>query len=546
MARPLKPLVKSGGYYPSKRWTPLVYPGGYTTANGGGQPEPEAVLKTVTGSLIHITDALARPAEALSVNVEPIQDLHGYDSPWPAGGGENKVLLDTDQATVYGLTIACANESITLTGTANNPGYGYIALKNPVTLPAGEYKYGINLSKRTNLIGFAIASASSLISPLVVSNSGFTTNTITLAEETTITRFRVGVETGLTADEVFSIFIGSTSATAWSPYSNICPISGRTSATVMRTGINVWDEEWEIGSLNVNTGGNAVSSSNIRSKNYINVIQNYTYRWKANINNVVCFYDVNKHFVTTQYYSADTTFTVPTNVYYIRFYVGASYGTTYKHDISINYPSTDHAYHSGQVAQYTIDLGGTVYGGQLDVTGGKMVVDRAITDLGTLVWTTYSSPDRHVFRAAYPSPRPYVGDPALPPHAICSSYYPMAYNQISASDNGAFSFGGERVVVIDHRFSDATSFGSAVNGVQLCYELANPFEITLTPTQIEMLLGENNLWADAGDSTLTYYAEGEASTSEALGILLGGTYNNPGGADDASDDEALGILLGGS
>jgi hypothetical protein len=50
MARPLKPLVKSGGYYPSKRWTPLVYPGGYTTANGGGQPEPEAVLKTVTGA----------------------------------------------------------------------------------------------------------------------------------------------------------------------------------------------------------------------------------------------------------------------------------------------------------------------------------------------------------------------------------------------------------------------------------------------------------------------------------------------------------------
>ena len=41
MARPMKPLVKSGGYYPSKQWTPLVYPGGYTTANGGGeQPTP--------------------------------------------------------------------------------------------------------------------------------------------------------------------------------------------------------------------------------------------------------------------------------------------------------------------------------------------------------------------------------------------------------------------------------------------------------------------------------------------------------------------------
>lgn len=35
MARPLKPLVRGGGYYPSNKWTPLVYRGGYTTAQGG-------------------------------------------------------------------------------------------------------------------------------------------------------------------------------------------------------------------------------------------------------------------------------------------------------------------------------------------------------------------------------------------------------------------------------------------------------------------------------------------------------------------------------
>lgn len=31
MARIMRPLVKSGGYYPSSRMVPLVYPGGYTT-----------------------------------------------------------------------------------------------------------------------------------------------------------------------------------------------------------------------------------------------------------------------------------------------------------------------------------------------------------------------------------------------------------------------------------------------------------------------------------------------------------------------------------
>lgn len=42
MARPLKPLVRGGGYYPSNLVTPLVYRGGYTAAQGGGEnPLPD-------------------------------------------------------------------------------------------------------------------------------------------------------------------------------------------------------------------------------------------------------------------------------------------------------------------------------------------------------------------------------------------------------------------------------------------------------------------------------------------------------------------------
>ena len=42
-------------------------------------------------------------------------------------------------------------------------------------------------------------------------------------------------------------------------------------------------------------------------------------------------------------------------------------------------------------------------------------------------------------------------------------------------------------------------FKSAMSGVQLCYELATPQTYQLTPTEVAMLLGENNLWSDAGD-----------------------------------------------
>ena len=65
MARPLKPLVRGGGYYPSNKWTPLVYPGGYTTANGGEQPMP-INWETVSGiSPLVLSSALARAMQKL-------------------------------------------------------------------------------------------------------------------------------------------------------------------------------------------------------------------------------------------------------------------------------------------------------------------------------------------------------------------------------------------------------------------------------------------------------------------------------------------------
>lgn len=66
----------------------------------------------------------------------------------------------------------------------------------------------------------------------------------------------------------------------------------------------------------------------------------------------------------------------------------------------------------------------------------------------------------------------------------------------------------------------------------------------LTPQEVTMLLGNNTLWADTGDMTLTYMADGRASDIEALGILLAGRYVNGGNPDEATDEEALDILLG--
>lgn len=68
---------------------------------------------------------------------------------------------------------------------------------------------------------------------------------------------------------------------------------------------------------------------------------------------------------------------------------------------------------------------------------------------------------------------------------------------------------------------------------------------TLTPQELVLLANENNIWSDTnGNLTLSYYADGNASTLEALNTLLGGRYVNNHGDDEPSDEEALRIIMG--
>ena len=64
---------------------------------------------------------------------------------------------------------------------------------------------------------------------------------------------------------------------------------------------------------------------------------------------------------------------------------------------------------------------------------------------------------------------------------------------------------GDYIFIKDVSVSTAEDIKSKVNGIYLCYELATPIEYTLSAQQIETLLGENNVWSDAGEiSNLVY------------------------------------------
>ena len=42
---------------------------------------------TKGGKIVEADTGVALPVQNLEVSFDPVQDLHGYDSPWPAGGG---------------------------------------------------------------------------------------------------------------------------------------------------------------------------------------------------------------------------------------------------------------------------------------------------------------------------------------------------------------------------------------------------------------------------------------------------------------------------
>lgn len=288
---------------------------------------------------------------------------------------------------------------------------------------------------------------------------------------------------------------------------NIRPITGRESVTVTRTGINVWDEEWVNGFIN-DSGVFRARNDIVGTKNAIPVRPNTTYRFVRSVQGFVTYWKkehaynalVASDFISgVSLASSVTTFTTPEDCYAVHFNLSAAYGSSYGHDVSVNYPSTDTEYHASEgIDTATIQLGQTVYGGTVDVTTGVMTVGMAMVDLGTLTW---------IYRQSNLSMETTLADvkSGTNVYAISSMYK----NNNKATSwaslvNGEFTIRNGILRIRDETYNDAVSFKAAMSGVQLCYELATPIEITLDPVTLSTLKGQNNVWSDADSVTVEY------------------------------------------
>ena len=202
-------------------------------------------------------------------NIEPVQDLHGYDNPWPPGGGKNKLNLSRTVGTPastgllvsprematdkYYAGLRCDNyyypnyiQSHDVSGTSvkvttlNNTRYG-VAL--PVEVSDNtQYTLSATLSGAMLSVG-AYDSVwnflSEVMSPKGAGDVPFSFTTPSNTAYLTIIVSSSVLGTEGTATNI-QLEAGST-ATSFAPFENICPISGFTGVNVYGTGKNLLD-----------------------------------------------------------------------------------------------------------------------------------------------------------------------------------------------------------------------------------------------------------------------------------------------------------------
>ena len=152
------------------------------------------------------------------------------------------------------------------------------------------------------------------------------------------------------------------------------------------------------------------------------------------------------------------------------------------------------------VGHKTTYLTRDIFGGYVDLISGKLVVDKVSVDLGSLEWVYHSDETPKYFQA-------YAPNKAWNRNAICSKYpIKETFGASGQSDKTiSCSRNSTRVYVVDTSYTDATTFKSAMNGVQLVYELATPQTYQLTPQQVNTLVGTNNVWSEQGNIELSYH-----------------------------------------
>ena len=209
--------------------------------------------ETFTGDEITIPNALALPARSLKTVINAIQDLHGYDHPWAGGAEKNKFPLNlatikaknvggTWTGNIYaynGGTVEIVTDNggnitaIKLNGTFNVR--TDIVLFTQTVLPSGQYKLnGVNNDGAAKWNLRIDRDDVQTQDNIAVVDGSPSLNDVTFTAPSTVVRGAIRIYAGSTTNIIIfpMIRVSTDTDPTFAPYSNICPIYGRTEVTI--------------------------------------------------------------------------------------------------------------------------------------------------------------------------------------------------------------------------------------------------------------------------------------------------------------------------
>lgn len=252
-------------------------------------PEPvEPSYRTVTGDPAVFNARYSYPIKDLSVNIQGTQELNGYDKPWVGGRGKNK-LPDSSHATVLNAYLNGDNKL-----AASGPDRTVIMPCEANTVYTFTWSH-VQIAGQP-LDNYSIASFADL--PTIGSTGtriayGATATNLTFQTASDARYLAVKIANVARSEYPTTLNIsmlekGST-ATAYEPYENICPITSFTSVTITQSGSTTNTYEVELtgagqvykGVLDV-TSGELVVEQAVLTLNTANMNNDENYPgWRA-------------------------------------------------------------------------------------------------------------------------------------------------------------------------------------------------------------------------------------------------------------------------
>lgn len=308
---------------------------------------------------------------------------------------------------------------------------------------------------------------------------------------------------------------------------NVRPITGHTSASVLRTGKNLIDNK-----LTTSTSRNVTATVNADKSVYLNGTASSSgyftmdggfaaaraelLPWMKKDGTTFIMSGGNGQQLI--FYTEDGTslpiitvdsgeFTIPNDAVYYGYFIRIQNGTAYDRTI---YPMirlasvTDATYEPYQGQTVTIDLNGTVYGGTLDVLTGVLTVDmKKITLTADMNWQYSSATDRFFV---------VINDAVAKSGDLLFAGMCNMFKSATGNDDNSVSYINQSAngFAIKHSVlgGSLTAWKQFItnNTVEVVYPLATPQTVQLTPTQVKTLLGYNSI-SSSGTVDVIYHAD---------------------------------------